>query len=104
MMGIDVAFHLVPVYTTLTSLLIFFSVWLLRRDIKQQKGDIQKATTYAYGSVRQYPKVTWYHMAEELFYVQLYRWIAFYKNNFKWRNHPLTGENIVHDFSTYRRH
>lgn len=90
--------QLMGLYIISTALFILISLWSLQRNVKPRKGDIQRPSTYAYGSVRKYPNVSYYQMLEELFYVNYYRSVAFMKNSYRWRSHPLIGENIIHDF------
>ncbi|ORY73924.1 pyridoxal phosphate-dependent transferase [Protomyces lactucae-debilis] len=65
--------------------------------LRQGKGDIQRPATYAYGSVRQYPKVSLYRKAEEFFYYTYYRLFAIYKSG-RMPPHVLYGENFIEEF------
>lgn len=99
MYGTEIAMHLVPVFTTLTSALVLVSVWLLqRRNVKAKAGDVQRPSTYAYGSVRQYPVATYYQIIQEALYLIYLRIHMFVLDGWKSPNHPLAGENLAHSF------
>lgn len=91
-------YHLMPVYAALTSVLIFISVFFLKGSVEPRKGDVRGAKTYAYGSVRLYPRATYYQIAEELFFMVYYYCIAFSKNGYRSFTSVLAGEGLVQTF------
>ena len=87
-----------PIYAALTALCIGVTVLSLRREIKPAKGDVQTPSTYAYGSVRQYPTPTWRQMAEEFFFMAYWWWISISNNGFKSFRSVLYGEGLIQGF------
>lgn len=91
--------------TLVVSILFISSLWFFNRQIlpdrvihPRKKGDIQRASTYAYGSVRQYPSPTYWQMVEELLYINYWRMVAFWQDGCRLPNHVLYGENLIHSF------
>lgn len=94
----DSSFSLFTFYTTLTSLLIVVSLSLFARGSKQGKGDVQRPSTYAYGSIRQYPVASFYQKLEEFTYLVYLRIYMFIRDGWKSPQHSLAGENMAHSF------
>jgi hypothetical protein len=100
------AFSLLPVSVLLLTTGAVVLLWLNGSFTKlvfsrQRKGDIQRPATYAYGSVRQYPKVSLYRKAEEFFFYTYWRLVAMLKIG-RLPNHVLYGENFVEEMRMSR--
>ena len=87
-----------------TPFVLFSSLWFYNRKVlehhraRRAKGDVQTPSTYAYGSIRTYPKPTYWQMLEELFFIWYYWAVALWNNGFRIARHPLQNEDIVHSF------
>ncbi|CCG80548.1 putative Aminotransferase [Taphrina deformans PYCC 5710] len=88
--------QLAAVYATLTLFLLIPSIWHLQKSASSQKKE--HAITYTYGAVREYPKATWYQIAQEVFFMAYYYCVARFKAGLRGFDTVLAGEQIVQTF------
>lgn len=98
MSSFDFPTYYLTACTALTSLLVCLWLKFVSKGTKQKRGDVQRPSTYAYGSIRQYPIATYYQKIEEYTYLVYLYIYMFIRDGWKSPRHPLAGENLAHSF------
>lgn len=87
---------LTTLVTVITSAFFVSSLWFINKKRLHRKGDVQRSSTYAYGSVRTYPVPTYWQKTEEYL---VFLWLAitiWWDDGCRFPSFPLAGENFIH--------